>query len=196
MGKTIHFVTGNKGKFAEVTNFITTLNNENIGRIITIKQSPLELLEPQSLDILEISRFKAKYAWDILKLPLIVDDGGIYFTAYNQFPGALAKYVNYGIGIKGMLKLLEDDPKAEFRSVITYTKDGENFHSFEGICPGSVIIPDDIAHIDPDLPYTGLFHPDGQNGSLESLKKQGPIGDFHHRFQAVKKFCQWYGDND
>ena len=64
------------------------------------------------------------------KKPLIVDDAGIFFDGFNQFPGALAKYVMQGIGIKGILKLIQNKQKAAFRNVITFTNDGNTMYNF------------------------------------------------------------------
>ena len=96
MTSTIYFVSGNKGKLIEIQKF-----NENFG--IDLAQAELDLLEPQATSLTYISKFKAVHAWKKLKKPLFVDDGGIFFEKYNNFPGTMSKYVAHGLGSEGII---------------------------------------------------------------------------------------------
>ncbi len=84
MKNNIIFVTANKGKFDEVVKFISELDPT-----ITVEQAALDLPEIQSLDVEKISVNKAELAWEQIKKPLIVDDGGIYLDQYNNRRGTL-----------------------------------------------------------------------------------------------------------
>jgi len=71
MDRTIAVATGNNGKFAEIKGFLSK-HYPNI----KVEQCPLDLVEPQSLDLKEVATAKARAAWQILKRPVMVDDGG------------------------------------------------------------------------------------------------------------------------
>ena len=185
MSNTVYFVSGNKGKFLELQKF-----NESFG--IDLKLTELELLEPQSMSLTYISKFKATHAWKKIKKPLIVDDGGIFFENYNNFPGTMSKYIAHGLGIDGIMKLIEPGTKAKLRTVITYKEDEEHSYSFEGICEGKMFIPDNIKDNDTLLPYSSTFYPDGYDENLITLRKNEILGPYHHRYQAFSKFAQWY----
>ena len=86
MKKTIHYVTGNQGKFQEVNYFIQT-NTKNIELI----QFDAQIPEIQTLDQKTVAMDKAIKAWEIVQKPLIVDDSAIYFKKYNKFPGTFFK---------------------------------------------------------------------------------------------------------
>ncbi len=184
----ILFVTNNSGKFEEVQRWIHQLAPE-----IDLNQAPIDLIEFQSLDIHEIAVAKAQQAWEILHEPLLIDDGGIYFKAYNKFPGPLAKYVYEGIGLEGIWKLACDDPRTYFLSCLVYKNSVENNHIFEGICDGSLINPlESSFKAHATLPYTKMMVPEGSTKTLAQLRGTEEEKQFHHRYKALKAFIAWF----
>ena len=181
MVNNIYFITSNRGKFLEAKQFL-----ENFS--IDLKQENMDIMEPQSLDIYQVSRFKAQNAWNKFKMPLIVDDAGLIFDKYNNFPGALTKYVMEGIGINGIRDMLENNNKAILKSVITYVDIDGNIHSFEGECEGKIIIEKDYQVNNQQLPYSQVFYPSGYDENIESLKTHENMVNFHHRIKALQKF--------
>src|SRR5690242_7385651 len=103
MTKTLYFVTTNAGKFEEVKKWINELDPS-----IDLIQVSLDIPEHQSLDVHKVALAKAIDAWNLVKKPLLIDDGGIYLEKYNKFPGTLSKFVADGIGIEGILTLCKD----------------------------------------------------------------------------------------
>jgi len=184
MSKDLAFVTTNLSKFQDVKKYLNNLNSQ-----INLKQENIELLEPQSLDVEEIAIFKAKYAWNILQKPLIVDDGGIFIEKYNKFPGALSKWVFKAIGLEGVWLLAKDDPKAYFMSIIVYIDGPESFKVFSGTTNGKIIKPGNI--IDTIMPYTHIFIPDGANQTYADLKNSFDQNKYNHRYKAISKFVDW-----
>ena len=89
-------VTGNPGKAAEVAAFF--------GDLVEVDHVALEIPEIRSNDIAEIARGKARYAFDQLKIPLLVDDTGFFIDALGGFPGPYAAYVLNSIGNTGILR--------------------------------------------------------------------------------------------
>ncbi|MBD3310660.1 non-canonical purine NTP pyrophosphatase [Candidatus Woesearchaeota archaeon] len=150
----IYLVTGNRHKFRE----IKELMDRNR---IEIEQIDLDKPEEKSDDIKEIAETAAKRLADEFKKPVMVDDTGIYFTAWNNFPGPHPKFVWNSLGYEGMLKLLEGKERAAyFMTVAAYCEPGKEPVSFEGRCKGRII--DEIRCKDKDVqPYERIFVPEG-----------------------------------
>jgi XTP/dITP diphosphohydrolase len=119
----IYFVTGNKGKLKEAEAILD----------FKLKSVTLDLNEIQSLDIKEVVKQKALDAFDVLQKPLIVDDGGVYFEAWNGFPGPLVKYIDEAGGVDLILKMLKGERNRNIllRSAVGY-HDGKRVHAFVG----------------------------------------------------------------
>ena len=98
----IVFVTGNKGKFAEVRDILLTFGIE----VIQDKNGYPELQE----DELEpIAAYGAQYVANKLNMPVMVDDSGIFIKALNGFPGPYSRFVEDRLGNPKVLKLMEGE---------------------------------------------------------------------------------------
>ena len=111
----ITFVTGNAEKTADIKKMM----GNKFELIFTEK---IELLEIQTLSVEKVVEFKARQAFDILKVPVAVSDSGLEIVTLKNFPGALVKYANESLGQEGIVKLLEgkDDRTAYFVAAIGY----------------------------------------------------------------------------
>lgn len=186
MQQELYYVTGNTGKFQEVSTFI-----QRTDKSIQLNQIDLDVPEIQTLDHLGVAIDKAKQAWKILRKPLLVDDAGIYFEAYHRFPGSLTKFVLEGIGFKGILKLVQDDHRAYFLIYLVYI-DGENsYQVFEGRCDGKIIEPQ-VIQANPGLPFDDIFVPNGYEKTYTEVKKTTKIDDLNYRIMALQRFLAWY----
>lgn len=180
--KRILFVTGNNGKFEQVSRWVKELNPS-----IELEQINLDIPEYQSLDITYIASNKAAHAWEILKKPLVVDDFGVYLESFNQFPGPLAKFVYEGIGLEGFWKLAKENPKGSFASCFVYIDQNGKKNIFQGSSQGNFIeLKKEV--LDVDLPYTYIFVPNGTTKTLAQLKGTSDDKKFNHRFKAVEKW--------
>lgn len=185
MKKEIYYATGNVGKFDEVKRFLEKNNPE-----IELKQLTDELIEIQTMDQKAIAISKAEQAWDTIKKPVIVDDSGIYFAAYNNFPGTLTKFIYHGIGYEGIFKLVEDNNQA-LRRIYLVFKDSDNGHQvFEGTCQGKIVRPK-VLPLNSLLPYNAIFQPDGSNKTSEQLHGTPEEPKFAYRLKALKKFLNF-----
>ena len=180
----IFFVSTNKSKFNEISRI---LKEEVEMKII---QKNIEIDEPKAKTLDEISKYKAKKAFEILKGPLLVDDTGIIFEAYNDFPGTISKLFFNMVGFKGILKLMiETNRKAYYKSVITYTENGKDFFQFTGKYFGSLAkYPSKL--VNKYFPYDSLFIPKGKNKPRIEEKQSEQISSSHRRV-ALKKFIKW-----
>ena len=92
------FVTGNLNKVREVSEILD----------LTLESVQVEgLFEIQSPDIDAVVRHKAEQAYSILECPVMVEDSGLVFHAWNGLPGALVKWFEETVNCDGMLKMVE-----------------------------------------------------------------------------------------
>ncbi|MCR4327400.1 MAG: RdgB/HAM1 family non-canonical purine NTP pyrophosphatase [Nanoarchaeota archaeon] len=154
----IHFVTGNKSKYNEVKELL-----EDVVRV------DLNLSEIQSGDIYEVTREKARTAYEIVKRPVVVEDIGFYLECLNKFPGPLIKFFISSIGSGGIYDLVKNykDKTAIVRCVVAYF-DGKEFHFFTGDIRGKVVSPrgKDNFGFDP------IFQPDGKKKTFSEMGKE------------------------
>lgn len=186
----IKFVTGNNGKFEEVAHWLRELDPS-----VTIEQVPIDLPEIQSLDVKKVGIEKVNLAWQHLKQPLLIDDGGIYFTRYKNFPGPLSKYVYEGIGLEGLWHLAKEDPRAFFMSVFIYKDSADTHQIFEGKCYGTFIDPVSVEVGHSQLPFTKIFVPEGSTKTFAQLRGTPEEKKYHHRYHSLKNFLAWLHKN-
>ncbi len=110
----IYLATKNKGKYE-------TLKKDFDMLPFDLLLFETEIKEPRESDVSLIAANKAIEAFNILNEPVIAIDGGIYLSAYDNFPGSFTKYILEQINLDGILKLLEGkERKAYFKDAIAY----------------------------------------------------------------------------
>lgn len=183
--KQITIVTSNHGKFEEIKRYINQLDPA-----LAVEQASIDVPEYQDMDIEKIARGKAQYAWNMLKKPLVIDDGGLYLEKYNKFPGAFSKYVYEGIGLEGIWLLAHDDPRAYFLNCLVYKDCDESEHLFLGMTQGHLIAPTGtMGH--KQLPYRSIFIPEGYTQTIDELWNHPTFHTMHHRFKSVEQLMQF-----
>ena len=122
----INLITSNLGKLKE---FKIYLEPE-----IKIKHIEMEYDELRSDDPEEIAKEAAKRLAIELKKPIVVEDSGLFIKALNDFPGTCSAYIHKRIGLKGILKLMEniEDRQAFYKSAVAYCEPGKGPISFLG----------------------------------------------------------------
>lgn len=98
--KRLIFITSNKHKVEEIGAVLKDFG-------IEIEQLKMEYEEDKEAGMEEVAKKAAKQLAEKLKKPVIVEDTGLFFKAYNNFPGPMPKFVFSGIGYEGIFKLLE-----------------------------------------------------------------------------------------
>ncbi len=177
------FVTTNKYKFKEINDILKKYD-------IELEHFDHEYSEAKEDSLEEVSKKAAKILADKLGKPLIVEDTGIFFKSYNNFPGALPKFVINGIGFEGIFRLLKDkDRTAYFKSVIAYCQPGQKPILFIGEISGKIL----KEVIEPDIeamPYTHIFVPDGTGKAVVqmTLEEKNAIS---HRGEAARKLAEY-----
>jgi non-canonical purine NTP pyrophosphatase (RdgB/HAM1 family) len=99
----------------------------------------IELPELQAVDVKEVIEHKARAAYRLVGKPVLVEDTGLSFHAWNGLPGALIRWFLETVGNNGICKMLEGyaqlDATAE--TCLGYF-DGAEFRSFSGFVQGTI----------------------------------------------------------
>ncbi len=177
------FVTTNKHKFTEVEEILSPFG-------ITLEHLNQEYEENHDASIEEVARSAAKKLAEELQRPLILEDTGLFFAAYPNFPGALPKFVFNTLGYKGIFKLLDGEPRgAYFKTVAAYCEPGQTPHLFEGRMDG--MITEEIFDQDGDfMPYDRIFIPAGKDKPISQMTL-AEKNSFSHRAAAFRKMGEY-----
>lgn len=183
--KEIFYATGNRGKFEDVFNFV-----QRCAPQITLRQFDQDLIELQDTDQRTVAIEKGRVAWRLLKRPVIVDDAGIYFENYKDFPGVFTKYIYSGLGFDGIRRLIANGDPVYYQLHLVYFYGDEQYTVFVGRRNGIVVFPD-VFPDKPALPFDTLFVPVGETRTFAELRKEGCLEPFDHRIAAFKDFLAW-----
>jgi XTP/dITP diphosphohydrolase len=104
-----------------------------------VEQEALDLPEPQALEPAEIVEAKARAAFERLRRPVLVEDSGLAIAAWGGFPGALVKWMERGVGLEGMARLLDGSADRSAVAVCAVAFfDGRDLIAARGEVPGSI----------------------------------------------------------
>ena len=124
------FVTGNPNKVREA------------GEILNLALESVkieELVEIQTPDLEEVIRHKAREAYDNLKCPVMVEDSGLVFRAWNGLPGALVKWFEETVRCQGMLKMIDGFSDREATAICCFALyDGKDLQVARGEVKGTI----------------------------------------------------------
>jgi len=152
---------------------------------LDIEYINLECPEFKKNDVEEIAREKARFAFEYLKKPLIVDDTALHIAALKGFPGPYAAYVLNTLGTDGILKLMDKitDTKASFVTAIAYA-DGDDIKVFTGSIDGYIVQPRGTG----GFGYDPIFEYKGRTLAELPLHEKNTIS---HRGRALTAFMTW-----
>ena len=185
--KKIYFISGNKSKFEEAALLLKDSN-------IELLQEDIKLIEPKTLNQEEVVLSKAEQAFAAIKKPLIVDDTGIYFEQFKEFPGTYTKTLFQAIGFKGVENLLKGAKRtAHFKTLVCY-KDNKKTMVFEGRWNGT-IVKEISKMFNPDWEYNSIFVPDNFTEPLSEISLE-ERAKHSHRKKAFDKLKKYLGCNN
>lgn len=130
----------NKGKVFE---FERLMNNLDMEFITLSELSPVPEPEEDGQTIIENALIKAKYYYDLFKMPVLSDDTGLYIKGLNGEPGIhAARYADEDDGGKSNRKkvltnLKSSDRSAYFDTTLVYY-DGKNIITSKGRMNGEI----------------------------------------------------------
>jgi XTP/dITP diphosphohydrolase len=147
----------------------------------------LDIPELRSEDVIEISRQKARYAFDRLLSPVIVDDTLFSIDALKGFPGPYAAYVLHTIGNAGILKIMNDveDRNAHFTTAIAYA-DSDSIRVFSGTIHGRIVT---APRGNGGFGYDPIFEVEGRTLAELPIEEKSRIS---HRALALTAFRDWF----
>lgn len=127
------FVTSNENKLREA--------REILG--VEIEGVSIDLPEPQALRVEDVATQKVRAARAALgdpPCPVLVEDSGIVFDAWNGLPGALTKWFLSAVGNEGLLEMLAgyEDRSARAVCVLAVAPPDAPEQVFVGEVAGSI----------------------------------------------------------
>ncbi|HLC36717.1 MAG TPA: non-canonical purine NTP pyrophosphatase [archaeon] len=180
----IIFATSNHGKALEAAKVLEKFN-------VKVKHKKMDIIELDLDSIEEISVEKAKSAFKKIKKPLIVEDTGVYLSAFPGFPGVVSKKVMKALRVKGFIKLLkgEKNRKMEFNTVFTFIWGKNKFKVFDSSIHGNVPFkPKGNSH--KQLLYDSMFVPEGFSETFAEMTVEEK-NKLSARGKALEKLGRW-----
>lgn len=178
-------VTWNAWKYRQISSLLK-------GTVSCIQQH-IDLVEQQSNDMLAVSRSKAMQAFDLIQWPVLVDDSGIYFCAYPEFPGVFSKYIYQSLGMEWLVKLFVQQPntKAYFQCVLSYMDSTlQEPMQFVWRLQGNIDFSFlESINIDTHLPYDAIFRAKGME--VVAQLDMHTFESLHHRSKATLSCKDW-----
>lgn len=177
----LYFATGNLHKLEEARAVLGKYGVE-------VEQLKAEYPEDKEKSINEIAKEAAQALAEKYKKPVMVDDTGIFFSAYDNFPGANPKWVFNTLGYEGILRLLVGKKRdAHFLCCVGFCLPGKKAAVFEGRLDGRItIIP---YNLDKEvMPYERIFVPKGSVRTLSTFTREEK-NKISHRAQAFEKLA-------
>jgi XTP/dITP diphosphohydrolase len=186
-GKVAFFATGNVNKFNEARSILSPYG-------IAVGMLRVKGDEIQSDSLKEIAQTSAVNAYKRSKLPIFVEDAGLFIDALSGFPGPYAAYVYKTIHNSGILWLMENvkNRRAKFQSVIAYCDETLcQPECFDGESNGEITLTERRQKGKSAFGFDPIFQPLGSSKSFAEMTIEEKNG-FSHRAMAIRKFAAWY----
>jgi non-canonical purine NTP pyrophosphatase (RdgB/HAM1 family) len=156
-GLLLTFITSSADKLAEIERIL--------GRPLV--REALALEEIQAIVLEPVVRHKAQQAYAQLRRPVLVEDTGLAFAAWNGLPGALIKWFLSALGTEGICRLLrEETNRAASATTLFAYCDGPDCRVFSGTVAGMI----------PELPrgtngfgWDAIFQPLGSERTFAEM---------------------------
>jgi len=183
--KEIFFATTNLGKFKEAELLAAEHG-------ITLKHLSFKAVEIQSDSLKEVARHSLLDAISKHKVPVVVEDAGLFVEALKGFPGPYSSYVYHTIGPRGVLKLMEGvgDRRAHFLSVVAYGSPRTKPVTFTGRADGLIVVE---SRGEGGFGYDPIFQPQGESRTFAEMVSDEK-NKYSHRAIAFRKLAQWLSE--
>jgi non-canonical purine NTP pyrophosphatase (RdgB/HAM1 family) len=123
------FITGNANKIIEVERILGQ----------PLAQESLALEEIQAIELEPVVRRKARQAYALLARPVLVEDTGLSFVAWNGLPGALIKWFLKSLGTAGICRLLQGETNRSATAMTLFAYcDSSDCRLFAGTVSGVI----------------------------------------------------------
>jgi XTP/dITP diphosphohydrolase len=183
--KVIFFVTSNIHKFNEARKVFTEYG-------FATAMLNLSVAEIQDDDLENIAKASVIEASKKSKLPVIVEDSGLFIKPLKGFPGPYSSYIHQTIGNKGILKLMDkkNQRDAFFLSIVAFSsREQRKPVCFEGKVEGKISSRESGRR---EFGFDPIFEPGGTIGKTFAEMTIYQKNEYSHRAQALRKFAYWY----
>eukprot|EP00756_Hemistasia_phaeocysticola_P052025 Hpha_TRINITY_DN27212_c0_g1::TRINITY_DN27212_c0_g1_i1::g.140662::m.140662/K01519/ITPA; inosine triphosphate pyrophosphatase len=177
------FVTGNKGKLAEV--------REILGKHVELDNRKIDLPEVQG-EPEEIARVKVQEAARVIGGAALTEDCSLCFNALNGMPGPYIRSFFEKLGNLGMWRMLKgfEDKSAYAQCIFGYCPGpGQEPVLFDGRCPGVIVEPAG----DGGFGWDPIFQPDGWTRTFAAMTKEEK-NRISHRAVALEKVKAYFAE--
>ena len=187
--KEIVFVTTNQGKIASAQKSLVGI------KVVSLDAG---LIESRSDDIRVIAKEKVMQAYKMTNKPCIALDAGFFIDEWNGFPRAYVNPALETLGLKGILKLMEniENRVCEFRQCLAYY-DGKEMKTFESIAKGN--LSETIEGKENGKKWSELWY------IFKPLNFEKTLAEFEEKDfiqynnisdpSSIKKFGDWFNSN-
>lgn len=176
----ILFATHNKGKLKEFKQIL-----EGVAEVEQINDDYPELRsdDPEEIVREAVEKLAIKY-----QKPIVAEDSGLFISSLNDFPGTCSAYIHKRVGLKGILKLMEDkdDRDCEYRSAVGYCEPGKKPISFLGTEKGKIAKEEKGDH---GFGHDPIFIPEDFEKTYAEMEDMEKKKKF--RRNAVLKLMEW-----
>lgn len=181
--KCIRFVTENVNKFLEAKHIMQAYG-------VDLVWMPIPIKEVQSDSLEDIILHKVIMLLDVVDVPFIVEDTGLFIDALNGFPGPYASYVYSKLGLEHILRLLSNthNRSATFISVGALVLSKHVVKLFKSTLSGRISEKRIGQH---GFGYDPIFIPDGTDKTLAQmdLEEKNKVS---HRGKLFRKIANFY----
>lgn len=173
----ILFLTSNPGKFREAQTILKTFG-------VKLIRKPAKGIEIQSDSLEKVARVCAENAYRRFRVPLLVEDSGLFINALNGFPGVYSADIYNQVGCEGILRLLAQERRksAKFVCALAYA-DKSGVRLFRGVVHGSIARR---IFRGAGFGYDPVFIPSGYSKPFSALPKiKAALSHRARAFQAL-----------
>ncbi len=184
LSRPILLLTSNRHKFAEAQTILKPFG-------VSIVRKPAKGIEIQSDSIEEVARVCAKNAYRRFRVPLLVEDSGLFVDAFRGFPGVYSSAIYNQVGCEGILRLLaqERQRSAKFVCALAYA-DSRGVRVFRGVVHGKIARRITRG---AGFGYDPVFIPSGYSKPFSALPKTKAT--LSHRARAFASFGRFMERN-
>lgn len=178
-------VTGNLHKFNEVR---PVLSKYNIAAGMLRK---IDAVEIQDDDIENVAKASALDAVRKSRLPIVVEDAGLFIETLGSFPGPYSSFVYRTIGNDGVLMLMRNAANrgARFRSVVAFSSPEQAEPlSFSCEVRGEIVKRKRGTY---GFGFDPIFKPSSSQKTFAEMTVDEK-NKYSHRASAFRRFAEWY----
>jgi len=177
-------VTSNIHKFMEARKTLSEYG-------IAAAKLKVEAVEIQDDSLENIAKYSVNDAVKRCRLPVFVEDSGIFVEGLKGFPGPYSRYIHDTVGIGSIIKLMEnvENRAAHFRSVVAFASPEMQPVCFVGKVEGNISLR---MRGTAGFGYDPIFEPLEGDGRTFAEMTMAEKNRFSHRAKALRRFAEWY----